>query len=320
MMIYFIATLLIIFSMIAYLWLAKKKNIIDKPNHRSSHKEITIRGGGIIIPFAALLYFVFYGFQYPLLVTGLLIISIISFADDIKPLPSRVRIVAHFIAVVLLLVQLDLFDYPWWLILLTIILLTGWINAVNFMDGINGITVVYGLVSVGTFWYINEHIIAFTDTDLLIYCSIALLVFAYFNFRKKARCFAGDIGSIALAFLLGFFLLQLILKTDNPIYLSFFVVYGVDVSITIIERLFKKQNIFTPHRLHLYQLLVNEKKLSHLVVSSIYGSMQLIINAVVIKSWSSLDANILTLLISVFMLTSIVYIAFKIYILKSLKA
>ncbi len=319
MMIYLITTLLIVLAMIGYLWLAKKKNIIDKPNHRSSHKEITIRGGGIIIPFAALLYFLFYGFLYPYLFIGLLLIACISFADDIKPLPSRVRIVAHFIAVVLLLVQLDLFSYPWWLVLIVVILLTGWINAVNFMDGINGITAVYGLVSIGTFWYFNEYIIAFSDTDLLIYCGIALLVFAYYNFRTKARCFAGDIGSITLAFLLGFFLLQLILKTENPIYLSFFVVYGVDVSITIIERLFKKQNIFTPHRLHLYQILANEKRISHLVVSGMYGAIQLIINVFMIQNWTSLQTNPLLILIFIFVSYSIVYILFKTYLLKPRK-
>ena len=70
---------LLVFSILAYFKIADNYNIIDKPNDRSSHKYITLRGGGIIFYLGALLYLFFYGFSYPLFALGLTFIAIISF-------------------------------------------------------------------------------------------------------------------------------------------------------------------------------------------------------------------------------------------------
>ncbi|RYE11956.1 MAG: UDP-GlcNAc--UDP-phosphate GlcNAc-1-phosphate transferase, partial [Rickettsiales bacterium] len=133
-----------------YFKIAKHYCIIDKPNHRSSHTQITIRGGGVIFSIATIFYSIYTKFQYPYFISGLFLISLISFLDDIKELSSKIRILIHLVAVVLMFVQIDMFTLPNYLILLGLIFVIGVINAINFMDGINGITGGYGLITLTT--------------------------------------------------------------------------------------------------------------------------------------------------------------------------
>jgi UDP-N-acetylmuramyl pentapeptide phosphotransferase/UDP-N-acetylglucosamine-1-phosphate transferase len=159
------------------------------------------------------------------------------------------------------------------------VLLIGWINAFNFMDGVNGITVLYSLTTIISFSFlsINED-----SLPLLITMGLSCFVFGLFNVRKKAKTFAGDVGSISMAVFLGYFMIKTILETGQLGYILFFSVYGIDSIITIISRLRKKENIFQPHRSHLYQYLANEMGYSHVLVSFIYAGIQLLVNALVI--------------------------------------
>lgn len=258
-----------------YFRLANWLNIIDKPNERSSHSRITLRGGGIVFPAAAMVFFFLYGFNYPLFFAGLILISLISFGDDIKPLPNKIRIGIHFIAVLLIFAQWELLSQlPIGYILPLLIFVAGIINAFNFMDGINGMTGGYGLVVLGGLGYVNIFHTEFADQNLINIVLISLFVFNFFNFRTKATCFAGDIGSVSLAFIIVFLLGSLILKTSNISWLMFLAVYGIDSVLTIIQRLYLRENIFRPHRKHLYQLLANEKQIPHIIVSSIYMIVQ----------------------------------------------
>ena len=113
-----------------YFRLADHFNIIDKPNERSSHSTIVLRGGGIIFLFGAWLWSTFFGFQYPWFLLGLTMLCCISFIDDIRSLPDSIRLVAQFIAVILLFIDLEvmLWQY-WWVILLALIVCVGIINA-----------------------------------------------------------------------------------------------------------------------------------------------------------------------------------------------
>ena len=77
--------LLLFLAELAYFKVANHFNIIDKPNQRSSHTRITLRGGGVVFYIGALLYFVLQGFQYPWFFGGLTMLSLISFADDVRP-------------------------------------------------------------------------------------------------------------------------------------------------------------------------------------------------------------------------------------------
>lgn len=276
-----IISIIILFGTeLLYFKIADHYNIIDKPNHRSSHTQITIRGGGIIFTVALLIYSFYAGLNYPWFLLGLLLISLISFIDDISELSSKVRILFHLIAVALLFYQTGMFALPVYLILLALVFVIGTINAVNFMDGINGITGGYGLVALVTLYYVNSSIISFTSNGLLLIAILAVLVFNFFNFRTKAKCFAGDVGSVSLAFIILFFLLQLIIKTENLGYFVLLLFYGLDAVTTIIFRLIRKENIVKAHRSHFYQFLANEKKIPHVMVALIYTVVQVLINLI----------------------------------------
>lgn len=279
-----------------YFKIADRFNIIDKPNHRSSHTSITIRGGGIIFPLSILVYALFNDLQDIYFVVGLLAISTVSFLDDILTLNNKVRLSVHLTSVLLLFFQWDLFSLSWYWVLTALIFVIATINAYNFMDGINGITGGYSLLTVGTLYYINQSVVNFTSNELLIIVGLALLVFNIFNFRIKAKCFAGDVGSVSIAFIIVFLIGQLILKTNNVSYIFLLLVYGTDTAFTVLFRKIRKENIFEAHRSHFYQYLSNQRTYSHLLVSSLYIVAQLLINALLIALTN--ETMIYTLLLS----------------------
>jgi UDP-N-acetylmuramyl pentapeptide phosphotransferase/UDP-N-acetylglucosamine-1-phosphate transferase len=266
-----------------YFKIADKYNIIDQPNHRSSHTKITIRGGGIIFSVALLIGSLYTGWQYSWFLLGLFLISLISFIDDIKTISNRIRILFHLVAVALLFYQLGIYNLPLCWILLAFIFVIGTINAINFMDGINGITGGYGLITLLTLYYINKFNVAFTEESYLLFAITSLLVFDFFNFRKKAKCFAGDVGSVSLAFIILFFLLQLMIKTNNINYVLLLLVYGLDAVTTIAFRMIRKENVFEAHRSHYYQFLANDRKVPHLLVAALYMLVQGIVNVLLIR-------------------------------------
>ena len=292
-----------------YFKIADKYNIIDHPNHRSSHTKVTIRGGGIIFGIALLLGALYFGCQYGYFLMGLFLISLISFIDDIKPISNRIRIIFHLIAVMLLFYQLRMYDLPFYWIALGFIFVIGTINAINFMDGINGITGGFGLVTLFTLYGINKYSVSFTEGNYLAISILSLIVFNFFNFRIKAKCFAGDVGSVSLAFIILFFLLQLIIKTSNLNYLLILLVYGLDTVTTIIFRALRKEDIFKAHRSHFYQFWANEKKIPHLMVAVAYIVVQGIIDFILIKFN---PVSVVNLILSV-VITAIIFILMRIH-------
>lgn len=304
--------------LLAYFKIANKFNIIDKPNERSSHTEITIRGGGIIFLFSVVLWFLFFGFQYPWFALGVLLISIVSFLDDMFTLSTKPRLLIHLLSVLLILYQLDFIELEWYWWMISVVLIIGWINAFNFMDGINGITSFYALITVSTFGYLNEKEL-FTDQDLIVCLIFGLGVFTFFNARKKAKTFAGDIGSVSLALILSFLMIQLISYTGNWEYILFFAIYGLDAILTIFQRLFNGENIFQAHRSHLYQYLANEMAISHIGVSAIYAGIQFLLNLVIILIFSEFPEYSSSLAIFILCLFLLIYIYVKHRIMKNLK-
>ena len=277
-MVYIALLFLLIGIELIYFKIANKYNIIDKPNSRSSHSTITLRGGGIIFPIAISIAF-FLGYVSWPVALAVVLVAIVSFVDDIKPLSQLPRFASHVVAVGLVFYDLHLFSEALWLLPLVFVLLIGWVNAFNFMDGINGITVLYALTAIVSFSFlrINE-----ASLSLLITMGLSCFSFGLFNVRKKAKTFAGDVGSISMALFLGYFMIKTIIDSGQFGYILFFSVYGIDAIITIINRLLKKENIFQPHRSHLYQYLANEMGYPHILISFIYAGLQLGINALVI--------------------------------------
>jgi UDP-N-acetylmuramyl pentapeptide phosphotransferase/UDP-N-acetylglucosamine-1-phosphate transferase len=283
-MIYFIVIVLLFAAELFYFRIADRYNIIDKPNERSSHTQVTLRGGGIIYWVAALLYVLFNpseaGWWF---LAGITLMAGVSFRDDVKGLGQGIRLLFHLMAMTCVFYFTNFFGlYPWWAVVIGYILFIGIVNAYNFMDGINGITGLYTLAVLLPMIYVNSYIQPFTENDFLIFPLLASVVFLFFNFRKQAKCFAGDVGSVSIAFWIVSLLLLLIIKTQNLIWIGFLLVYGVDTVCTILHRIYLKQNIMEAHRLHFYQILANEKGMQHRVVSLIYFMVQLVCSFLII--------------------------------------
>ena len=276
-MYYIIILVLLFLAELFYFRIADKCNIIDKPNERSSHTRITLRGGGIIFYFGVLAYFLTSHFEYPWFMLALTLITFISFVDDIRSTSQVLRLVFHFSAMALMFYQWGLFSLPWWTLLVALIVCTGIINAYNFMDGINGITGGYSLVVLVALAYINEAVVPFVEQGFILTVLCSVVVFNFFNFRKRAKCFAGDVGSVCIAFVLLFFIGKLVIRTEDFSWIILLAVYGVDSVLTIIHRLMLHENIGLPHRKHLYQIMANELKIPHVVVSSVYMLVQALV-------------------------------------------
>lgn len=324
--------LLVVFLGIAliYFRIADHFDIIDKPNERSSHTQLTIRGGGILFPIAWIFYSITNGFLLPWATIGLLSIATVSFIDDRMALSNRLRFAVHLLAFTCCFIELNLFHVlPWWMIPIVYIVGIGCVNAVNFMDGINGMTGLYSLSVLlptqlalfGTIW----------NGSLLNYLMVAILVFGFFNFRKKAYCFAGDVGSVTMGYILVFLLLGFIfvrfdyennnsalIKIRSGVdfkvaiyYLLLLSLYGFDAILTLVQRLYLKENIFEAHRRHFYQLLCNEYGLKHITVSAGYAIIQVVINVYIFKNgiaWWGMCLFLLSF--------SIVYAFAKYYLIK----
>lgn len=287
MITYLIIAAILLAAELLYFRVADHFNIIDKPNQRSSHTRIVLRGGGIIFTIGLWVWSAFYGFQYPWFLAAVTLAAGISFIDDIHSLPDSVRLVVQFLAMGLMLYQLtighgDLLP-AWWawalFIVAGLIVCVGATNIYNFMDGINGITAAYSLAVLVPLALVNQ-----ADQSLIIVTILSVLVFSIFNFRpkNKAKCFAGDVGSVGIAFILLFLIGQLIMKEADITWLIFLIVYGVDGCCTILHRIMLHENLGEAHRKHAYQLMANELGMSHVTVSLIYMGLQLAISLIMI--------------------------------------
>lgn len=307
---YIIIAVLLLALELLYFRIADRFNIIDKPNERSSHSTIVLRGGGVIFLLGAWVWSAFFGFQYPWFLLGLTLIAGISFVDDIVSLPDSVRLVVQFTAAGLAFYELGMLNGAWFeeygilmgglFILLALIVYVGATNVINFMDGINGITGGYALAVLIPLLITNRRstlvnydlphtdFTDFTDcfvsdgvdVSLILTVILAVLVFCIFNFRPKgkAKCFAGDVGSIGIAFILLFLIGKVIIANEDITYLIFLLVYGVDGCLTICHRIMLHENLGEAHRKHAYQLMCNELKIGHVKVSVLYMIIQLVIS------------------------------------------
>lgn len=284
--VYGIIFVVLLISELVYFKIADKFNIIDKPNERSSHSTVVLRGGGIIFLIGTWIWSAFFGFQYPWFLLGLTLVAGISFVDDIHSLPDSLRLVVQFTAAGLAFYQLGMLSGEWFdtngvlmgslFILLALIVYVGATNVINFMDGINGITAGYALAVLVPLALVSDA----ADSSLIAVSILSVLVFCIFNFRPKgkAKCFAGDVGSIGIAFILLFLIGKVIIATSDLTYLIFLLVYGVDGVLTICHRIMLHENLGEAHRKHAYQLMANELKIGHVKVSLLYMAIQLVVS------------------------------------------
>ena len=281
---YITIAILLLIAELVYFSIADHFNIIDKPNERSSHSKVVLRGGGIIFVVGAWVWSAFFGFQYPWFLAAITLAAGVSFIDDVYSLPDSVRLIVQFVAMGLMFYQLDMIHANlWWAVFLALIVCVGATNIYNFMDGINGITAGYSLAVLIPLLLLNYRG-EFVESSFIVVTILSVLVFSYFNFRpkNKAKCFAGDVGSVGIAFILLFFIGGLVMKTRDITWLLFLVVYGVDGCCTIAHRIVLHENLGEAHRKHAYQLMANELGMNHVVVSMIYMAIQLVISLVMV--------------------------------------
>ena len=298
---------------LVYFRIADKCNIIDKPNERSSHSSIVLRGGGILFLIGAWIWSVFYGFQYPWFLAAVTLAAGISFVDDIRSLPDSVRLVVQFTAMGLMFQQLDILHPDmWWVVILALIVCVGASNVINFMDGINGITAGYSLAVLVPLTMLNREI-GFMDESFLVTIILSVLVFSIFNFRPKgkAKCFAGDVGSVGVAFIMLFAIGKLVMQTGDVTWLIFLLVYGVDGCLTICHRILLHENLGEAHRKHAYQLMANELKIGHVKVTTLYMTLQLLVSLGFIYLCPNTIFAHWIYLVGALIILSVAYIAFK---------
>ena len=305
MIIYLLVFIILLVAELIYFRIADKCNIIDKPNERSSHTTIVLRGGGVIFLIGAWVWSAFFGFQYPWFLAGMTLVAGVSLVDDIRSLPDSVRLVAQFAGAAMAFYELGLLHWSmWWMVIIALIVYVGATNVINFMDGINGITAGYALAVLVPLALVNgitDTIFSNTDnTDCTdVFCLttnctnelffdgslvnvmiLAVVVFCLFNFRPKgkAKCFAGDVGSIGIAFVMLFLIGKVIMTTGDVTCLILLLVYGVDGCLTIIHRIMLHENLGQAHRKHAFQIMANELKIGHVKVTLLYMAMQTVVS------------------------------------------
>jgi len=283
----FIGAILVACELI-YFRIADKCNIIDKPNERSSHSSIVLRGGGVIFSLSMLAWAVMMGLQgewrelmnYIPFLGGLLLVSVVSFWDDVRSLPDSVRLVVQFIGMALMFWSMGIMHWDmWWIVIIALVVCVGATNVINFMDGINGITAGYALAVLVPMILLNyKH--DFIAHSYLFVAILGVLIFCLFNFRPKgkAKCFAGDVGSISIAFIMLFAIGRLVVQTQDVTYLILMLVYGVDGCLTICHRILLHENLGHAHRKHAYQIMANELTIGHVKVSLLYMVIQIVVS------------------------------------------
>ena len=327
---YIIIFIILLVAELAYFRVADYFNIIDKPNERSSHSTIVLRGGGVIFTLSMIVWsltpfpsptgegYMMGIMLYPWFLMGLVLIAGVSFWDDVHSLPDSVRLVAQFVAMGLMLGQLMMDNGQFidnWLLgvligLIALVVCVGATNIINFMDGINGITPGYSLAVLVPLLIENGRLMVesgtgFIENSFLMVAVLGVLVFSIFNFRPKgkAKCFAGDVGSIGIAFMMLFAIGSLIRQTEDATWLIFLLVYGIDGCMTICHRIMLHENLGEAHRKHAFQIMANELKIGHVKVTLLYMAMQLVVSLgfiylcpdTVVAHWIYLIAAILVL-------------------------
>lgn len=279
-MTYILILLLLIVAELIYFRIAEKLNIVDRPNERSSHSAVVLRGGGVIFLIGAWVWSLVFGFTYPWFLAGLTLVAGVSFVDDVRSLPDSVRLVTQFAAAAMAFYQLGILHWSmWWIVALALVVYVGATNVINFMDGINGITAGYSLAVLVPLALVNVQK-GFVEQSLIMTTVLASLTFCLFNFRPKgkAKCFAGDVGSIGIAFVMLFLLGNVVLQTHDVTWLIFLLVYGIDGCFTIAHRIMLHENLGEAHRKHAFQLMANELHIGHMKVTLLYATLQLAIS------------------------------------------
>ncbi|WP_115712245.1 MraY family glycosyltransferase [Legionella sainthelensi] len=254
-----------------YCIVAQDTLLMDKPNNRSMHSVPTVRGGGLIFISLALISLPLLSYitqtsfeeQYIFLLCTFFLAAV-SFLDDLYHLSVKIRFftqsgIALLVAIFMRPAQLDLgiiIHYSFFIIPFIFFAVIWAINHFNFMDGIDGfcaVQAIFLLSAYAIFFGMND---ASFYQDFCLILIFSLIGFLFFNF-PPARLFMGDVGSATLG-LITFCIALIAQQKFNIAILYWFMLNGLflfDASVTLIRRVFHKENWSLPHRKHAYQRL-----------------------------------------------------------------
>ena len=295
--------------------------LLDNPNERSSHQRPTPKGGGIGILAAfvasSLLLNIPPSFWFPITA-----IALFSFCGDKHDFSPKIRLPIHFIAAIALLAGAREFHLPQisGLLLITALaaFIVGTANFYNFMDGINGIAAITGIVGFGLlafFCFLSGSDKSFAVLSICI--SLSCLSFLPFN-MPKAKVFMGDVGSVLLGFVFAVVVVAVSKNFfDFVSFTSFLFPFYADELTTMAVRIRDGENLLRPHRRHLYQILANEKGISHWKISVGYGLLQLIVGVSILLVKDYGNIIVLSLLAAYFVAFTVVSSAIRKNLTKS---
>lgn len=269
----FILAILVIVEA-AFVWGAHRVRTHRHPGALAS----PIAGAGVVFMAAMLASCLWYDFPSPWLAAVFFMMSAICLIDDFNPLPVAPRFVAQVITAAATLYAASLYSLPLWAGIPLLIAAVAYVNAYNFMDGINGMTALYSAVLLGFLLWVDLHMAWFAPPGAIIVMLMAIAVFAPLNVRPRAICFAGDVGSVTMGFFTLLLLCMLIMATGSAAWLAAVAVYGVDACCTIVYRAMLRQPLTQSHKLHLYQRLTHSWGIPAVAVSAIYAAVQLAID------------------------------------------
>lgn len=266
-----------------YIQLASGRGPVALPNHRSMHKGTVVVGGGVAVLIAALGTTVAFWpmeHQFAVLMATLLVLAIISFLDDVRPISRRIRFLAHAGAAISCVSSLHygasiLGDIlPFWLDRAVAVLALIWyINLYNFMDGIDGLAGVETAAVAGGYAIVSM-IAGYFDTffvGLALATAGAALGFLIWNWHP-ARIFLGDVGSIPLGLVTGWLMIDLAVRVSLAAALILPLYFVADASLTLFSRLRRGERIWEPHRSHFYQHAARAAGSHSLVVKGVVGA------------------------------------------------
>lgn len=270
-----------------YIRLARKLGIGVEREQGGRRAFVSVGGGIIFIIAAAAAFFCCpqWSTEAVMVLAGGFLLAVTSYIDDLVTLSAPLRLVVQTLLIAAILLPMITAGYlAMWLIAL--IGCVGYINSSNFMDGINGMLAAYSVVVTATLIHAACQLPCNIDMPLLdanriiavnAALMVALLVFAIFNFRRRAVVFSGDVGAITVGFFIAVSLTSLMLATGSISMLIVVAVYLIDTFATFVQRLLNGENVLSKHHKHLYQLLVR-KGYPQLGVASAYAAIQLAVN------------------------------------------
>ncbi|HCA43918.1 MAG TPA: hypothetical protein DEP28_11780 [Bacteroidetes bacterium] len=291
-----------------------KKKVLDLPNHRSSHKIPTPRGGGIpmllsffIVSFIA---YLFNTFEFDIhFYIGLFIIFIMGSFEDFKPMSVKLRLfIQILVSIYIIIIKSPFLTFPlpepfnfnlnyYIAFILNIIWIVGVINIYNFLDGIDGYAGLQGII------VCISSLLLFSPNENSI--TIYILLFTLFGFMfvnfPPAKIFMGDAGAYGLGFIFAVLPYYIFENYSTGVFtVSMFLWFFLADSLyTIIRRLKRKEKIFDAHRSHLYQRL-NILGWSHKKINLFIIPLMILLSGIqIINSYFNYKFNLLVFIVAV---------------------